>query len=55
MTTKSPSKYEETAILLRDFMLDYSWLFNFSNIGIIVDDFIEKVSLRIIIWYQSRL
>ena len=45
MTTNPLNNYEEVAELIRDFMLDYSWLFNFSNINIILDDFIGKVNI----------
>ena len=39
------NEHEEMVVLLRDFLYDYSWLFNFSNINIIIDDFIEKVNI----------
>jgi len=42
MSTIPINNYEEMAELLRDFMQDYSWLFNFSNINIILDDFVGK-------------
>ena len=47
MSTISINNYEEMAELLRDFMQDYSWLFNFSNINIILDDFVGKVNIII--------
>ena len=45
MTACSYNDYEEIALLLRDFALEYSWLFNFSNVNIIVDDFIKQVDI----------
>ena len=45
MSTIPLNNYEEIAELLRDFMQDYSWLFNFSNINIIIDDFVGKVNI----------
>ena len=47
MSTIPINNYEEMAELLRDFMQDYSWLFNFSNINIILDDFVGKVNIII--------
>ena len=48
MTTNPLNNYEELAEQLRDFLLDYSWLFNFSNINIIIDDFIGKVNITLL-------
>ena len=48
MSTIPINNYEEMAELLRDFMQDYSWLFNFSNINIIIDDFIGKVNITLL-------
>ena len=52
MTTNGLSNYKETAALIRNFMLDYSWLFNFSNIDIVKDDFTTKVSSRFLVGWN---
>ena len=45
MATKNErEEYMETVIKLRDFLFDYSWLFNFSNIDIIKLDLVKTVS-----------
>ena len=45
MATKNERReYLETVIKLRDFLFDYSWLFNFSNIDIIKLDLVKTVS-----------
>ena len=45
MATKNErGEYMETVIKLRDFLFDYSWLFNFSNIDIIKLDLVKTVS-----------
>ena len=31
--------------ILRDFLHDYNWLFNFSNINIITEDIITQVAI----------
>ena len=38
------SEYMEIVLVLRDFLFDYAWLFNFSNINIIKEKFTEKVN-----------
>ena len=43
-TKKERGEYMETVIKLRDFLFDYSWLFNFSNIDIIKLDLVKTVS-----------
>ena len=45
MATKNErGEYMETVIKLRDFLFDYSWLFNFSNIDMIKLDLVKTVS-----------
>ena len=45
MATKNKGgEYMETVIKLRDFLFDYSWLFNFSNIDMIKLDLVKTVS-----------
>ena len=46
MATNYINNCEETAALIRNFMVDYAWLYNFSNIDIANNDFIMKVNSR---------
>ena len=46
-TNNESGEYMETVIKLRDFLFDYSWLFNFSNIDIIKLDLVKTVSTLI--------
>ena len=54
MSTIPINNYEEMAELLRDFMQDYSWLYNFSNINIILDDFVGKVNIITLLGNHER-